>query len=356
MARQREEKRLIKALEMVAPGTELREALEHIIKAGTGALIVIGDSERVKSLSSGGFEFNAPFSTQKLFELAKMDGAIILDEEISRILRANVHLVPNPRLPTKETGIRHRTAERVAKQTKALVISISQRRDVVYLYAGNIKYTLEDIRSILAKANQALQTLERYKTSLNEVSANLNALEFEDLVTLSEVALVIQRFEMVRRVAEEIERYISELGTEGRLIKMQLEELMAGVEEDNLMALKDYCRDPKRAEKTRQSLSQLESEVLLDPLEICRFLGYKDGVNLLDQPVHPKGYRLLNRVPRLPTIVVGKIVAKFGDLQTLIQADLKELDTVEGVGEARARIIQEGLKRLREYSLVERAL
>ncbi|MEW6188864.1 MAG: DNA integrity scanning diadenylate cyclase DisA [Actinomycetota bacterium] len=356
MARRKltKEQLLLEAVKKVAPGTELREALEHIIDAKTGALIVIGDTEDVLKLCDGGFELDCKLTSQKLFELAKMDGAIILDSEVKRILRANVHLVPDSSLPTSETGMRHRTAERVAKQTKALVISISQKRDVVSLYVGNMKYVLLDLRVILSKANQALQTLERYKTRLDQVLSNLSALEFEDLVTLSDVSTVLQRAEMVERVSREIERYITELGVEGRLIEMQLDELMANVEEERLLVIKDYCRDSRRAQRIRQELSKLSPVQLLDLMEFCQVLGYEGPVNILDSAVHSRGYRCLRKIPRLPMSVVNKIVDKFKDLQAVLKASIKDLDDVDGVGEVRAKAIQEGLRKLKEYHLLER--
>lgn len=354
MARKQKKPTLIKVLEKIAPGTELREGLDHIIGARTGALIVIGDTKSVMPLCNGGFRLDCEFTSQQLFELAKMDGAIILDKDLEKILRANVHLVPNSSLPTSETGMRHRTAERVSRQTNALVISISQRRDIVSVYFGGRKYALEDLRVLLAKANQALSTLERYKMRLDQVSANLSALEFEDLVTVVDVATVLQRSEMTERVAREIERYISELGVEGRLIELQLEELMAGVEESTLMVVRDYCPNVRRAERIKRSLAELSSEQLLDLLEISRLLRFEGDMSVLDQPVHPRGYRLLKKIPRLPTTVVNKIVQKFRDLQTIVGASIEELDEVDGVGEIRARAIQEGLKRLKEYNILER--
>ncbi len=346
---------LIDVLKKVAPGTAVRDALEQIISAKTGALIVIGDVEAVGKLCDGGFRLDVEFQPQKLFELTKMDGAIVLDEDLKKILGANIHLVPDPTLTTDETGMRHRTAERVAKQTNALVVSISQRRDAISLYWNNYKYALEDIRALLAKANQALQTLEKYKVRLNQVSSNLNSLEFQDFVTLLDVTTIIQRFEMVKRVSDEVERYISELGSEGRLIKMQLDELMAHVEEDNMMVLKDYCKDSRRAEKTGRELGELSSDELLDLTNICRILGYEgDTVNILDKVVHPRGYRLLRQIPRLPATIVSKIIKKFGDLQTILEASIEDLDEVEGIGEVRAKAIWEGLKRLRDHSVLER--
>jgi diadenylate cyclase len=348
------EEALIEALERMAPGTELREGLEHILSARTGALIVIGDTDHVLEVCNGGFELDCEFNAQHLFELAKMDGAIILDKDISRIIRANVHLVPDPSLPTSETGMRHRTAERVARQTNALVISISQKRDVVTLYLNGIKYALQDIRVLLAKANQALQTLERYKTRLDEVLANLSALEFEDLVTLLDVVTAIQRFEMVHRVSREIERYISELGTEGRLIRMQLDELVGNIEEQALMVVKDYSPDSERATLVLETLASISSEDLLDATQVGKALGYEETVNMLEQPLHPRGYRLLSRVPRLPISVVERIVDRFKSLKAIMEASIEELDAVEGVGEVRAKAIKEGLQRLKEYNILER--
>lgn len=346
---------LIEVLKRVAPGTEVRDALEQVISARTGALIVIGDVATVEKISDGGFKMNVSFDAQKLFELAKMDGAIILDEDAAKILGANIQLNPDTTFSTQETGMRHRAAERVAKQTGSLVISISQRRDVISLYWDNQKYVLEDIRSLLVKANQALQTVEKYKVRLNQVSATLNSLEFQDFVTLSEVATLLQRYEMVNRAAEEVELYITELGSEGRLISMQLDELMVHVDENNAMVLKDYSKDSRRAERASKELAGLSSEDLLDLTNICHILGFEgETVNILDTVVHPRGYRMLRQIPRLPTTIANNIVKKFSDLKTILDASTEDLDEVEGVGEVRAKAIIEGLKRLRNQSVLDR--
>lgn len=344
---------LLEALRKVAPGTELREAVEHIIAAKTGGLIVIGDTNRVSPICNGGFALNCPLSSQRLYELAKMDGAIVLNQDVTQILRANVHLVPDSSMPTKETGMRHRTAERLARQTKALVISISQKRDIVSLFLSDIKYVLEDIRVIIAKANQALQTLERYKNKHDQVAANLSALEFEDLVAISDVVSAIQRSEMVLRIANEVDRYIVELGVEGRLLRMQLVELVGNIAEDSLMLLNDYAADNTRVPKIKVKLAALSSDALLDSTEVCNLLGF-DGDNILEEVVHARGYRMLKKIPRLPAPVVEKIVNRFSDFQNILKASIDSLDEVEGVGRVRAQTIQDGLKRLREYSVLER--
>src|SRR5437764_317011 len=222
---------MIEALAAVAPGRPLREGLDRILQANMGGLIVVGDGPEVLNISTGGFLLGADFTPQRLSELAKMDGAIILARDASRIARANVHLVPNPNVPTSETGTRHRTAERVARSIDVPVISVSEDLGMVAVYRNEMKHPLEAIPRLLNRANQALQTLERYKTRLDSVSGNLSALEVEDLVTIRDVVSVLQRAEMVRRIAEEIDCYIVELGADGRLVLLQLEELMGGVDD-----------------------------------------------------------------------------------------------------------------------------
>src|SRR6266568_2749746 len=230
----------MKALEMVAPGTALRDGLDHILHARTGGLILIGDPEELSFLFSGGIKLDIDYTPALLYQVAKMDGAIVLNANATRITMANVQLMPDPTILSLETGTRHRTAERVSKQTDALVIAISQRREVVSLYVDGAKYILEDIPVVLAKANQALATLDKYRTRLDQVSTRLTALEFEGGATLHDVITVLQRSELVTRMAVEIERYIVELGTEGRLIEMQLEETTVGTAAEKAALVQDY--------------------------------------------------------------------------------------------------------------------
>lgn len=345
---------MLAALQSVAPGTPLRLALDHVIAGRTGALIVIGDEAGVDSLSNGGFEINAPFTPQRLFELAKMDGAILLDGDATLIRRANVHLMPDPSLSTSETGMRHRTAERVSRQTDALVISVSQRRETVSLYRNGTLLSLEDIDIVLAKANQALQTLERYRTRLDEVSSHLTALEFEDIVTFGDVAVVIQRFEMLRRVAREVNRYIVELGIEGRLVRMQADELTTGADDEYVMLVRDYLPDagPRKVPAALARIGGLTPEQLLDPSALAAALGIGARADLEEQHVRPRGYRLLNRVPLLPGTVINRVVDRFKTLVALMQATVQELDDVDGVGARRARAISDGLRRMSERAIL----
>ncbi len=348
------EQRVLSVLQKVAPGTALREGIDRIIKAGMGAIIVVGD-DGMEPLVSGGFRLATNFTAQRLSEVAKMDGAIIVDEGVDRIVYANVQLVPDPSVPTSETGTRHRTAERVARQTTKPVISVSESMRIVTLYVDDTKHVLEEISSILFRANQALATLERYRIRLNEVSAALSALEVENMVTVRDVLVVLQRVEMVRRIADEIEAYVAELGSDGRLLQLQLYELMHQVESERALVVRDYQPDRRRKVETILSdLAAIPAERLLDLSTLAQGLGQHDANNSYDELVAPRGYRLLSRIPRLPDRMTERLVAKFGSLQRLMNATLAELDDVEGIGETRARSIREGLARLAEASVLER--
>ena len=342
-------------LRLVAPGTLFREGLDNVLGAKTGALIVVGYDDSVREIVDGGFHIDCPFTPAFLYELAKMDGAIILSDDGRRILYANTQFVPSSSIPSTETGIRHRTAQRTARQTGKLVISISQRRDVITLYQGNHRYALKEIGVILTKANQAIQTLEKYKSVLDQSMTNLSALEFEELVTLNEVAMVIQRIEMVLRIKSEIERYINELGTEGRLISMQLEELVVHVEKEAHLVIRDYCSDPNcQPSEVLARLNKLSADELLEYTHIVRALGYHSNNNLQEEAVAPRGYRILNKIPRLPAPIIHNLVEGFESLPRVMMATIEELDEVEGIGDVRARAIKEGLKRIQEQVFIDR--
>ena len=347
---------LIESLATVAPGTPLREGLDRILQASMGALIVVGDSPDVLSICSGGFLLDAEYTPQRLSELAKMDGAIILSPDCTRIARANVHLVPNPNVPTSETGTRHRTAERVARSIDVPVISVSEELSLIAVYRHDIKHPLEPIPRLLNRAQAALQTLERYKNRLDTVTGSLSALEIEDLVTVRDVVTVLQRAEMVRRIAEEIDSYIVELGSDGRLILLQLDELMGGVEDDRRLVIRDYFRDRPgwRLDQAIERLSQLETDELVDLKQVVSVLDLPEDLAGLDTSMQARGYRLLSKVPRLPELVIDRIVDQFANLQKILNATTDELDDVEGVGAARARSIKESLARLAETSILDR--
>ncbi|MGY1664823.1 DNA integrity scanning diadenylate cyclase DisA [Geodermatophilus sp. SYSU D00696] len=343
----------------IAPGTALRDGLERILAGRTGALIVLGYDRVVESICTGGFALDVALSATRLRELAKMDGAVILSSDGLRIVRAGVHLMPDPTVPTEESGTRHRTAERVAVQTGFPVISVSQSMHIISVYVAGRRYTLEHPTTILARANQALAALERYKLRLDEVASTLSALEIEDLVTVRDAMSVSQRLEMVRRIADEIEGFVVELGTDGRLLALQLDEMLAGVEEDRALLVRDYmpggaARRPRTIEDVLAELRTLSATELLDLSAVARCYGLPTSADALDSPVSPRGYRLLARVPRLPAAIIDRLVEHFGGLQKLLAATIEDLLAVDGVGEARARGIREGLSRLAETSILDR--
>ncbi|WP_010498915.1 DNA integrity scanning diadenylate cyclase DisA [Paenibacillus elgii] len=343
-------------LQLVAPGTPFREGLENVLRAKTGGLIVVGYSPEVMEIVDGGFSINCDFSPNYLYELAKMDGAIILSEDLKRILYANTQLIPDSSITSTETGIRHRTAERVAKQTSKLVVSISQRRNVITLYQGSLRYSLKDIGVILTKANQAIQTLEKYKSVLDQDMTNLGASEFEELVTLHDVTGVMQRIEMVLRIKAEIKRYINELGNEGRLISMQLEELVGTTENEAYLLIKDYVKElsEEKVKEVQATLKKHSTDEMLDHSHIARALGYPPTPSSAEETISPRGYRVLNKIPRLPSVIIHNLVERFCQLPHLMMATIEELDEVDGIGEVRARTIKEGLKRIQDQVLIDR--
>jgi len=349
---------LLAAIATVAPGTELRQAVDDVIRSHEGALIVVGDPNGLSFLYSGGIRLDAPFRPQLLYELAKMDGAIIVDEAIKRLAWANVQLMPDPTIPSNETGTRHRTAERVAKQTGALVVSVSQQRETVTLFVGPLRYQLDPVPDVLAKTNQALGTLDTYRQRLEQVLTRLTALEFQNAVVLDDVLVVLQRAEMISRMAERITRDCVELGGEGRLIRLQLEELVGDVPRERDAVVRDYHALGAGEEATAAlvELSGLSYQALLELGRLAEVLGYERGINPLDLSVSPRGYRILSHIPRLPEPLVRRVVVDLGSLDAVVRASQRELESVEGVGTVRAREIREGLRRLQEHNLVDRYL
>ncbi len=344
-------------LATAAPGTSLRDGLERILRGNTGALIVIGWNGVVEGMCTGGFPLDVEFSATRLRELCKMDGAVVLTDEVGRISYAATHLMPDPAIPTEESGTRHRTAQRVALQTGFPVISVSQSMRIISLYVGDGRYVLESSTEILSRANQAIATLERYKTRLDEVSQALSALEIEDLVTVRDAAIVSQRLEMVRRIADEVTGHVVELGTDGRLLALQLDELMAGVDADRELIARDYVPAGRRARSAStvvRELSELSALDLLDLTQVARAMGLTSTPEGQDGAVSPRGYRLLARVPRVPEQILDRVVEHFGSLQKLLAASVEDLQVVDGVGDSRARMVREGISRLAEVSIIER--
>ena len=340
---------------MIAPGTALREGIDAILQARTGGLVCICDPEEIAFMASGGLKLDIDYQPQTLYQLAKMDGAILLNANATKISMANVHLQPDPTILTAETGTRHRTAERVSKQISALVLAISERREVVSVYVDGEKYILQDIPVALAKANQALATLDKFRTRLGQVTTRLTTLEFEGGATLHDVLTVLQRSELATRMAVDVERYIVELGSEGRNVEMQLEETMYGTAAEKLALVRDYLADysDEAVATALEELGRLGRQDLLDFGRLAELLGYDRKINTIEYAVSPRGYRVLGRIPKLPRLVVAQLVADFGGLDELLSAEDAELEAVEGVGELRAKDIREGLRRQQELNLVD---
>ncbi len=354
----RRDPELLAAIATIAPGTELRQAVDDIIRSHEGALIVVGEPDELAFLYSGGIRLDAPFRPQLLYELAKMDGAIILDPPIERLAWANVQLMPDPTIPSDETGTRHRTAERVAKQTGALVVSVSQQRETVTVFVGEARYQLDPVADVLTKTNQALGTLDTYRQRLEQVLTRLTALEFQNAVVLDDVLVVLQRAEMTTRMAERITRDCVELGGEGRLIRLQLEELVGDVPIERDAIVRDYQLAGAGDEATEAlaTLSDLSYQELLEFGRLAEVLGHDRGKNPLDLSVTPRGYRVLSHIPRLSEPVIRRVVGDLGSLDSVVRASQRELESVDGVGSVRAREIREGLRRLQEHNLVDRYL
>jgi diadenylate cyclase len=347
---ERQHPRLLGAIYSVAPGTSLREGIDSIVDAGTGGLIVVGDLEEFGFMLSGGIRLDVDFNPALLYELAKMDGAIVVDSEVSKILWANVQMLPDPTIQSSETGTRHRTAERISRQVDALVIAVSRRRDVVSIFVDGNKYVLEAIPSVLAKANQAMAALATYRERLDQLCGRLTRAEFDGTAVLYDALSAIQRSEMVRRVADEVERYIVELGSEGRLIEIQLEETLVGVSAVRTALIRDYAVDDSEGSiaAISERIAALPHHELLDFGTLAESLGYDRKLNTLDFDAEPRGYRVLAEVPRLPRLAIQGLVHRFGSLEALRAAPDEALDGVEGVGPGRSKDIRESLRRVGE--------
>ncbi len=341
------------ALARVAPGTPLRDGIDRVVRAQAGALLVLDDGPDVLSICSGGFLVDAPYSPQRLSELAKMDGAIIISVDGGRIARANVHLVPDPTVPTSETGTRHRTAERVARSLDVPVVSASEEMGVINVYAGGGKRQLQEVGRLLERANQALQTLERYKTRLDDAIANLTAVEVEDVATLRDVAAVVQRGEMVHRIADEIETMIVELGVDARLLRLQLDELYGEIDDELELVVADYVADDHTAGETLREMSSLTDDEIHDLRLAANTLHRIADSTDLSQSVAPRGLRLLNRTGRLDAESAVAIAEHFDGLPKLQRATIDELAQVDGVDPAIAADVRETLARVTESAILD---
>ena len=345
----RDSQPLNEALALIAPGTALREGLDRILQAKHGALIIVGDDPAVLSVCTGGFLLDAEYSPQRLSELAKMDGAIILAADASRIARANVHLVPKASISTSETGTRHRTAERVARSIDVPVIAVSEAMATIAVYRNDSKHTAQSSGWLIDRSSQALATLQRFRVRFDDALSSLSRLEMEDTVSVRDVVSVLQPGEMVRRIAEEIESHLVELGSDGRLIHLQTEELSAGVSETLTLVLRDYAD-----EAGLDHLRSLSPDALMDLPKVVAALSLPAPSAEMHGEIAARGYRLLHRLPQLSETLVQRLVDRFGSLPEIMSASAAELESVDGIGAATARLVRDGLARLVEASIFER--
>ena len=330
------------ALQDIAPGTALREGLERIQRSHTGALIVLGFSPELQELCSGGFDLDVEFTASRLRELCKMDGAVIIDPTNWRIRKANVQLFPDQSIPTDESGMRHRTAQRTAYQTHLPVLSVSASMRLISIYVGKYHHIVEEPEALLSRANLAVDTLDQ---RLDEVLQTLTILEMRDSATIRDVATVMQRMEMIRRITSEINEYLEELGSEGRLLALQVDDLVRGAGSERALVLRDYIRDSSAVATAEAALSELASDRLVDLAAIANVLGL--GVydpSDLDRMIQPRGVRALSLVPRLPWNVIKEITSHWENLADLREASVEDLQQIEGIGPYRAKLIRETLE------------
>ncbi len=335
------------ALRMVSPGSTIRQAIASILQGRLGGLMCFGPPRRLADFSEGGVHIDAVCTPQLLFELSKMDGAILLNSDGTRILYANRFLKPDSNIQTNETGTRHRAAERMAKQAKCTVLAISERRASVTLFVVNRRHLLDSINTLMNKAVQTLQTMEKFNNILREATEELSTREFQDMVTIFDVCRAVQRCEMVSRIGVEMEPYILELGDEGRLIELQLNEMLQPLQEAELV-IKDYIRDRTKLspELVKEKLRALDQQELLSLGNVSAALGYGTNLRGIDTYLSPRGFRILTQTHRLPEQIIENLVVKFGTLQAIIRAPKEDLVDVDGVGEVMAERVRVGLNLL----------
>ncbi len=333
---------LLEKIRMLAPGTGLRKAVDDIVMANVGALLFfVNNIKKYADIIQGGFHVDTSFSPEKLYELSKMDGAVVLDEEASKIFAANVHLVPDPRIPTSETGMRHRTAERLAKQTEMLVVTVSQRRNTVTVYFKHHIYVLNKIDFLFAKITQALNVLEMSKESLDRMIDQIEIQELSGHVKLIDIMMFISRFVNLKRIRDEIEPYIIEIGIEGLLANLQLQEIVGDIEEQLKVLIMDYFSqhiEDSESEKILNDLGELKD---LGPVSVSAILGYNISSisQIEDLSVVPRGYRLLVSKAGIPLNIAKNVVETFDDISNIFLADLNALQAVDGIGVKRATAI-----------------
>lgn len=337
---------LVEIFEKIAPGTPLREGIVNILDGRLGALLILGYDEEVEKVLDGGFFINCDYTPERLFELAKMDGAIILDEKCEKILYANVHIQSDAKYPTSESGTRHRTAHRASQQLKKLVVAVSERKSVVTVYQGIGKYRLQNLSVLMEEATQALKILERYRYVLDKALVNLTLLELDDLVTVFDVITMAQRFEMIARIENELVGYVRELGKEAHLISSQLKELTQDIELEHLEFMKDYLKEESKIELVKKKIHQLTDQELLEAEVLADVFGYGKTYSVLDNKVSSRGYRILGKISKLTKKDIEKMVSTYGNIAEIQEAEDDDLLEIK-LSKFKIRAMRTGIQRLK---------
>ncbi len=341
---------LLEKIKLISPGTPLRKALDDILRAKMGALLImIDDLEKYSEAIQGGFKLDILFEPEFLYELAKMDGAIAISEDASKIFAANVHLVPNSLIPTQETGTRHRTAERFAKQFEKVAIAVSRRRNIITLYYKDYKYVVNDINFVVSKVNQAINTLEKFRKNFDRLLIELDIMELENRTTVSDVCRVVEKGVMVMKIVEELRPYLVELGDEGRLAKMQIEEITENSSDLIELLVMDYSKDEVNTQEASEMIDSLVKESSIDLIKIARALGYsvQNTSQMDDMLIEARGYRLLKYLAKIPMSISRKVVERFRSIFQISHASQEDLKEVEGIGDKRARAIVDSINSLK---------
>ena len=339
---------------ILAPGTPLRSAIDRVQEASLGAIVVLGDPSDLSGIIRGGFKLNTPYTPQKLYELSKMDGGIILSEDIKTIYGANIQLQPNSNIKTDESGTRHQSAHRVAKQTGNLVITVSERRNKITIYKGEFRYTLHDIGDLLVTSSQAMTALEKYAVAISKNLINLTVSEFDNMVTLYDIVEIIRMYGLLFRMSDELIEYISELGAEGRLVKIQYQEIMLNQDEEFTDLIRDYKKNDEKVEKVMENLRMLNKEELLEDENIVEILGYNLKNISLDEIINSRGYRILGTINKVTKKDIEMLVAEFTEIQAILMATAEEMTQVKGISKLKAEHINKALIRLRNRVMLDR--
>ena len=322
------------------PGQPLRNGVDLVADKKTGALIVIGTSAKLEKISSGGITLNnCAYTPEMLSELAKMDGAIIVDANVNNILKANVHLNPSDNIPTSQTGTRHRTAERVSVETELSVIAVSEESSTIKVFSDNSVNELEESSIIFGKVNESLQSIDRTRRRFDDAVLELGELEVENTLTNQQVLEVIQRGELLGRLSQQVRKEATDLGEDSGLVMIQIDSLESGVRNTLDLVLKDHL-PAKRFRNINKAVEEI-ANLTYEELNLIQHLGSVLFMESLDEVSTSKGYRILARLPGLPDNLHDSLIQKFKTLPNLLTASTDKLFEVEGIGRSRAQQLRE---------------